>query len=429
MTLATNVPCYRRTTCRLCSSADVTIVLPMAPTPVADDYVFGDRATAPQPAYPLDLYQCRNCGHVQLLDVVNPDILFGNYTYATSVSLGLTEHFRRYSEEMIERTGMKPGALVVEIGSNDGTLLRFFKDKGMRVLGVDVARGIAQQATVSGIPTLPSYFTADLGREIRRDHGAALLVAANNVFAHADDLGDVADGVREVLRDDGVFVFEVSYLVDIVEKMLFDTVYHEHLCYHSIKPFQRFFAVHGMELFDVQRIASKGGSIRGFVQCAGGPRPPAPIVDELVQLETAMGVDRMAVFKGLHERLQGVKRDLLSVVDRLRVEGKTIAGYGASATVTTLSHYFDLGARLAYLVDDNPKKHGSFSPGHHLQVFPSEALYERRPDYVIVLAWAYAEPILRRHERYVSEGGRFIVPMPTVRIVENSPAGSARRTE
>ncbi len=293
------------------------MVLPMVPTPVADDYVWDDRATAAQPAFPLDLYQCGTCGHVQLLDVVNPDILFGDYTYTTSVSLELTEHFCRYAAEMVERTGMPAGSLVVEIGSNDGTLLQFFKDAGMRVLGVDAASGIATQATASGIPTLPTYFTADLARQIRRDHGPAALVAANNVFAHADDLGGVADGVRELLVDDGMFVFEVSYLVDIVEKMLFDTVYHEHLCYHSIKPFQRFFRRHGLELFDVQRIASKGGSIRCFVQHAGGPRAIDPVVEELVRLEAQMGLDNPSPFRALHESLQGVKGELLETVDRL----------------------------------------------------------------------------------------------------------------
>jgi SAM-dependent methyltransferase len=417
MTATTNISCVHRTTCRLCNSSDVAIVLPMVPTPVADDYVSSDRVAVPQQAFPLDLYQCGACGHVQLLDVVNPDILFGNYTYTTSVSLGLTEHFRRYAAEMIERGALGDDSLVVEIGSNDGTLLRFFKVQGIRVLGVDAASGIAAQATAAGIPTLPTYFTVDLARQIRRDHGAAALVAANNVFAHVDDLGGVADGIRELLADDGAFVFEVSYLVDIVEKMLFDTVYHEHLCYHSIKPLQRFFRAHGLELFDVQRTASKGGSLRCFVQRSGGPHAMQAVVEERVRLEIDSGLDSPAPFRALHERLQSLKSELLETIDRLLGEGKMIAGYGASATVTTLSHYFDLGSRVEYLVDDNPRKHGMFSPGHHLPVLASDALYERRPDCVVILAWAYAEPILQRHARFTAEGGRFILPMPRLRIV------------
>jgi SAM-dependent methyltransferase len=388
----------------------------MVATPVADDYITPDRATVPQQAHPLDLYQCQECGHAQLLDIVDPEVLFGHYIYTTSVSLGLTEHFSRYADEMVSRTNAAPNSLVVEIGSNDGTLLRFFQKQGMRVLGVDPARSIAAQATASGIETLPTYFTRALASEIRQKHGAASIIAANNVFAHADNLGDVADGIRELLADDGVFVFEVSYLVDIVEKGLFDTLYHEHLCYHSIKPFQRFFRAHGLELVDVQRIASKGGSIRGFVQRAG--HAAKPIVAELIQIEDRMKLDAPAPFRALHDRLQGVKRELLAMIDSIRADGKTVVGYGASATVTTFSYYFDLGGRLDYLVDDNPGKHGRLSPGHHLQVLSSDALYERSPDYVVILAWAYADPILRRHEKFLAQGGRFIVPFPTPRVVE-----------
>lgn len=389
----------------------------MAATPVADNYLEPSQIVAPQVAFPLDLYQCTSCGHVQLLDVVNPDILFGNYTYTTSVSLGLTEHFRRCAEEVIVRTGLAASSLVVEIGSNDGTFLRFFKDRGMRVLGVDAAAGIAHQATASGIPTLPSYFTEELGIQIRREHGPAKLVAANNVFAHADDLGGLAEGIRKVLADDGVFVFEVSYLVDTVEKMLFDTVYHEHLCYHSIKPFTQFFKKHGLELFDVQRITSKGGSIRGFVRRAGTNGAIESVIAKLMALEDSMELDTPRPFRKLHNRLQSAKSELLKTVDSLLSKGNIIVGYGASATVTTLTHYFDLGNRLASLVDDNPKKHGTLSPGHLLEVFPSERLYERRPDYVVILAWAYKDAILKRHAAFLAAGGRMVVPFPTVSIL------------
>ncbi len=412
--------CTHRSTCRLCGGRDLPIVLPMAPTPVADDYVDATRTGQPQPAFPLDLYQCQTCGHVQLLDVVDPDLLFGSYTYTTSVSLGSTEHFRRYADEIVDGLGLEAGCLAAEIGSNDGTLLRFFRDRGLRVVGVDAARGIAAQASSAGIPTTAAYFTSELARRIRADHGPAALVAANNVFAHADDLGDVADGIHELLADDGVFVFEVSYLVDIVERMLFDTVYHEHLCYHSIRPLHRFFGAHGMELFDVQRIGSKGGSIRGFAQPAGGPRPVRSIVGELMQMEGLRAFDRPAPFEDLRGRLQVTKQELVRLIDGLRAQGKTIAGYGASATVTTLTHYFDLGSRLAYLVDDNPRKHGTFSPGHHLPVHPSADLYTRRPDYVVVLAWAYADPILKKHGAFLEQGGRFVVPMPQVSVVSGT---------
>jgi len=218
-----NSPSYHRDNCRLCASRDLELVVPLGPTPIADDYVPASRLNEKQPIFPLDLYLCCACGHVQLLDVVDPNILFGNYVYVTSISTSLVEHFREYTDEVLRRANAPAGALVIDVGSNDGSLLKFFKQRGMRVLGIDAAREIAKQATESGIETLGAFFTPDLARTIKQTHGAATIVTANNVFAHADDLGGMAEGIRELLAPDGIFVFEVSYMVDIVEKLLFDT--------------------------------------------------------------------------------------------------------------------------------------------------------------------------------------------------------------
>jgi SAM-dependent methyltransferase len=354
---------------------------------------------------------------VQLLDVVNPNVLFRDYIYTTSVSLGLVQHFQNYADEMVRRFAGAPGLLAVDIGSNDGTLLKFFKRQGLRVLGIDPAVRIAQQAAAAGVETIPAFFTAQLAKELRAKHGAAALLTANNVFAHSDNLPNIADGVHELLADDGVFIFEVSYLVDIIEKMLFDTVYHEHLCYHSIKPFVSFFRRHNLELFDVQRLPTKGGSIRGFVQKSGGPRKAVPVVAELLALEARMGLDRLEIFQNYTVRLDSVKHELHTLLKRLKNEGETVAGYGASATVTTLLYNFELGGFLDFLVDDNVSRHGLFSPGYHIPVFAPAALMEKKADYCVVLAWQYADPILKKNRAYSECGGRFILPMPEVRIV------------
>ena len=250
----------------MCESRRLELALPIRASPIGDAYVPATRLGRGQEIYPLDLYLCLDCGHVQNLDIVDPEILFRDYLFLTSASQGLVEHFRRYAGDVTSRFGLRSGSLIVEIGSNDGSLLRFFRDGGMRVLGVDPAREIARQATKAGVPTLPEFFTSAMAPSIRAEHGPAAVVAANNVFAHADDLADIVKGVRELLADDGVFVFEVSYLADIVDKFLFDTVYHEHVSYHSISPLARFFERLSMQLFDVRRIDSKGGSIRGFAQ-------------------------------------------------------------------------------------------------------------------------------------------------------------------
>ena len=412
-----SVSVFRRDSCRLCGGHDLELVLQLAPTPIADDYVSMDRVDEVQKTYPLDLYLCLSCGHVQLAHVVDPEALYGEYIYLTLTSPGLVEHFRRYADALMRCVNLSQGAFVVDIGSNDGTLLRFFQEREMRVLGIDPAREIARRATESGIETLPSYFTSGLARRIRQERGPAALVTANNVFAHADALASMADGVRELLASGGVFVFEVSYLVDIVQKLLFDTIYHEHLCYHSVKPLDSFFPRHGMQLIDVQRIPSKGGSLHGTVQLAGGPRPVSPSVAELIALEASLGLDRPAPFKALATQLDSIKTRLLSLLNGLKAEGKTIAGYGASATVTTLIYHFDLGDMVTFLVDDNPRKHNTFSPGHYIPVLPSDAIYERDADYVLILAWRYAEPIMKKHQAFLDEGGHFIVPMPSVEVI------------
>lgn len=407
----------RRTSCRLCDSRRVELAVPFEPSPIADAYVPAERVSEAQPSYPLDLYLCRSCGHVQLLDVVDPGALFGDYIYSTSISLGLVEHFRRYADELLQRFPVSSPALAVDIGSNDGTFLRFLRDRGLRVLGVDPAVGIAAQATRDGVETVPAFFTSSFARRIREERGPAAFVTANNVFAHSDGLPDMADGVRELLRPDGVFVFEVSYLVDIVEKLLFDTVYHEHLCYHSIKSLSSFFSRHDLELFDVTRLPGKGGSIRGFVQRSGAGRPREPVIDDLLALESRMGLDQPAVFKEFSGRLAAIKAELHGLLDPLRASGKALAGYGASATVTTMIHNFELGPFLSYLADDNPARHGLFSPGLHLPVLPSQALYERKPDFVIVLAWQYAEPIMKKNQGYLEQGGHFVLPLPRVQVL------------
>ncbi len=406
----------RRERCCLCRGGPLELVLPLKPTPVADDFRRPEDRS-PQELHPLELALCRACGHVQLTVAVDPDVLFREYTYVTAVSLGLVKHLQELARAACERAGAGPGDLAVDIGSNDGSLLRAFQERGLKVLGVDPAREIARRAAQSGVETLCAYFGSDLARRLRAERGAARVITAANVFAHSDALADMADGVREWLAPDGVFVFEVSYLADIVDEMLFDTVYHEHISYHTVAPLVPFFRARGLELVDVERSASKGGSIRVFVRPAGAGREASPAVRELLAQEERRGLARPEVYRAFAARIEGAKSKLLGLVDAARARGGRLAGYGASGTTTTLLHHFELGTRLDYLVDDNAVKQGLVSPGYRLPVLPSEALYEKRPAAVVILAWKYAEPILRRHVRYLSEGGRFLVPLPEPREV------------
>ena len=307
--------------------------------------------------------------------------------------------------------------LAVDIGSNDGSMLRSFQARNFRPLGVDPAVELAKAATEAGQETLPEYFNVALAERIRDSHGPATVVTANNVFAHSDHLRDMADGVARLLAGDGIFEFEVNYVVDILDNFLFDTVYHEHLCYHAVRPLVRFLGEFGLELFAISRIASKGGSIRCLAQHRGGPQPIDASVAELVALEIERALDEPETYLNFSKRIESCRAACHDLLTQLKNEGATIYGYGASPTGTTLEYHFGLHDFLEGIFDDNPLKFGLFSPGHHIPVHNSDEVYERKPDYILILAWRYSEPIMKRHAKYVEDGGKFIVPCPEPKLV------------
>ena len=409
--------CQRRTTCRLCGGSRLTLVLELAPTPPANAFVPAADKDRPQEAFPLDVFFCEDCAHVQLLDVVDPRVLFENYVYVSGTSPVFVRHFAAYADDVISRFAPPAGGLILDIGSNDGTLLRQFKDRGFRVLGVDPAKDIARQATESGIETVAGFFTADLAGRIRAERGPAAVITANNVFAHADDLAGIVRGIRNLLADDGVFVFEVSYLVDVYEKTLFDTIYHEHVAYHSVKPLVRFLRENGLELIQALRVDSHGGSLRGVAQLAGGPRPVDASVAELTDLEEHLGLHRAETLKGFGAKIDRVRDQLSGLLRKLKTEGKSIAAFGAPAKATTLMYHFGIGPEIVdFIVDDSPLKQGLYSPGLHIPVLPSQAIYDRKPDYVVILAWNFAASIMDKHAAHRQSGGHFVVPLPTVEV-------------
>lgn len=408
---------HRRDDCRLCGGRDLARVLELTPTPPANAFVGAEARHVAQPVFPLEVLFCRACTHVQLGVVVDAESLFADYVYVSGTSSVFVEHFEDYAAQVTNAFDLAPGGLVVDIGSNDGTLLGFFRGVGMEVLGVDPARAIAESASQAGIETWATFFDADVAAEARRRHGAAACVTANNVFAHMDDLGGVVDGVRALLAADGVFVFEVSYLLDVYEKSLFDTIYHEHLDYHSVAPLVGFFAGRGMELIDAARVPSHGGSVRCVAQPAGGPHAVRPGVADLIGTERRARLDREETLAGYGRRIEALGDELEALVRRLRGEGKRIAGYGAPAKATTLMYHFGLGPdEIEFIVDESPLKQGLFTPGLHVPVVGAEAIDERRPDYLLVLAWNFADSIIAKNQAFREAGGRFIVPLPAVTV-------------
>lgn len=415
-----------RDTCRLCGSISLELVIPILPSAIGDAFVPASRLNEKQGVYSLDTYLCRDCGHLQNIDIVNPDILFRDYIYKTSISLGLVEHFRKYAASVIEIIGVPKNALVVEIGSNDGSLLKAFKSHGLRVTGVDPARAIANAATAEGVPTIPEFFTSAIADKIRNDQGPAAVLCANNVFAHIDDMSDIVTGIRKVLAPDGVFVFEVSYILDMIDNMVFDTIYHEHVSHHALTPLERFFSRFDMSLFDVEKLQSKGGSIRGFAQpLSTGTRPKSRRLLDMYAEEERREIRQPKIYRDFFAAIEQRKKETLRIVDGVIADGGVVAAYGASTTTTTLLYHFELESRIKFIVDDNEIKHGMFSPGAHIPVLPSSELLARKPDLVIILAWIYFGPIIKRNQKYLDQGGRFLTPLPDVRLISGSVQGSA----
>lgn len=393
-------------------------VFSLAPTPPANELLGAASDAATQESFPLDLYFCSDCYHLQLSDVVNPSRLFSNYVYVSGTAPSFRRHFQQYAAEIIKQYTVEQDSLIVDIGSNDGTLLSSFKDMGMRVQGIDPAKDIAKRASEGGIDTIADFFTADIAKQIRELKGPAKVVVANNVFAHIDDLHAILNGVDELLDQNGLLVIEVSYLKDVIEKTLFDTIYHEHLDYHSVGSLKTFFASNEFEIVDVCAIESHGGSIRVAIQRSSGSYDVQPSVASFIDEEAAAGLFSADTYRAYEHKINELGSELTTLIAKIKDEGKSIAGYGLPAKATTLMHQFNIGGdAIDYVVDDSPLKQGLFSPGFGIQIVNSEQLKADTPDYIIILAWNFADPIIDNLQWFLESGGVVIVPLPTIRIV------------
>ena len=418
----TSATVVHRSNCRLCRSPNVEMVVKLAPIPLAEKYAATAAGGDGDRLFPIDLYMCRDCGHVQCLDVIDSDVLWDDYTYHSGQTKGIVDHFEEVAAKIAAADKPASGSLVIDVGSNDGSLLRPFKSRGHKVLGIDPAKEIARKATESGIETIPALMTVGLAERIREKYGPASVITAFNVFAHADDMGGMADSIRAMLAPDGVFVFEVQYLMDILDKMLLGTIFHEHMSHHSFKPLVRFLAAHGLEMIDVERVSIQKGSIIGTAQLKGGPRSAKASVRELLDLEASRGLDDPQTVRQFGERLKRLRDQAQELIALWKRQGATVAGYGAARSGPTLIAQLGLGKAISYILDDHPQKIYKYSPGDRLQVLPTEELYKRKPDYVVILAWIHAKKIIEKNKKYLDEGGRFVVLCPEVRVIG---AGSA----
>jgi SAM-dependent methyltransferase len=402
--------------CRSCAHSQLETVLDLGLSPLANRLLTASDLDAAEERFPLETVFCERCALVQITVTVPPEILFRHYRYFSSVSETLVGHARDLVDRVLTSRALDSESLVVEIASNDGYLLQHYVKKGIPVLGVDPAENIAEVARGRGIPTRAEFFSSTFARQLASEGKTADVVHANNVLAHVADTNGFVEGLRAVLKPTGVAVIEVPYVRDLIEKCEFDTIYHEHLCYFSVSSLQSLFLRHGLDLVAAERVPIHGGSLRVWIAHQEHAQV-APGVGELLEQEHGGGVDQYRFYQDFGQRVQRLRTVVRSLLAQLHADGRRLWGYGAAAKATVLLNYFDIGPDLLECVADlSPHKQGCLIPGVRIPIVSPDRLSED-PDYLLLLAWNFADEIMRQQSAYRARGGKFIVPVPEVRVV------------
>lgn len=401
--------------CRICKSRKLYKFLDLGSMPIPNGFLKKEELGKEEGKYELACFFCEECGLVQTTVVVTPEIMFKNYVYIPSTSKVMMNNFSSLAYQSLERVKYNDNTLVVDIGSNDGSLLTFFKAFGVRVVGIDPAENLARLAEMKGVPTETLLFGTTAAKKVVKKYGKAKIITATNVMAHIDNLHKVIEGISGLLDDDGYFITEFPYLLDLIHHNEFDTIYHEHLSYFSLKPWKKLVEQYGFNVVDVQRMQIHGGSIRITQAKKRSPRSTA--LSHLLSLEEHYGLYKKSTYGEFAAKVENLKAELTNTLNGLKKQGRRIVGYGAAAKGNVLTNCFNLGTEtLDYIVDSTPYKQGLYTPGKHIPVYAESKLLEDMPDYALILAWNFADEIIEKQQEYKRRGGNFIIPVPEVRI-------------
>jgi SAM-dependent methyltransferase len=408
----------RMTCCRACKRTNLFMSLPLGDHPPANGFLRADQLAQPEARFPLNTHVCLDCGLIQVPDNVPPNF-FRNYVYVPSGATTMFTHFESFAEKMVREYASGGDDLIIDIGCNNGLFLGYCKEKGARVLGIDPADNLTELPAKKGIDIVGEYFGSKTGKMVAQKYPGAAVIVTTNTLNHIDDLHDFMRGITLVLSQQGIFVVEVPQAVDLIEKNEFDTIYHEHVSEFSVRSLMELYRFFELEVFKIEKLPIHGGSMRVYAQRQGGPRPIDPVVSEWLRREEEAGLLSKETHIAFAKRVEKIRAELLALLADLRSQGKTIAGYGAPAKGNTLLNYYKIGPdTLPFLVDRNELKHGLYSPGMHIPVVAPSRILETQPDYLLLLAWNFADEIIEQQSEYRKRGGKFILPIPKPKIIE-----------
>jgi len=395
--------------CRICSSNNLKMILDLGEQPPSNSFMDKNKLNSVESKFPLRLFWCKDCYLVQLLDIVDKEYLFKNYFYMTSASKPIVEHFKKYAQDVHQEFLQNNDSLVVEIGSNDGSLLKEFKKLGTSILGIEPATNLSNLANQSDITTKNTFFSSQISKEIVKSRNASVVVA-NNVIAHVEDLQDLMNGIKILIGNDGIFIFEVPYLVDLIKNLEFDTVYHEHLSYFSILPLLKLVKQFGLEIFDIKKQSVHGGTLRIFVSKRDNYQIHNS-VKIFIDDEKNLGLDKIEFYEKFSLNVKELKKNLIEILIKLKKENKIIFGYGAPAKGNVLLNYCEIDTKfLDYVIDTTPLKQGKYTPGMHIPIIAPSNL--NNGNVALLLAWNYESEILLKEKMFRNNGGKFLIPVP-----------------